>query len=159
MEKIIITDILTLISDIIEIFYYPEDFLIEKYNLNCKLNDLEVEYVRLFIANYDEKIISLYLSTYLNITPWNLIEKLNKIFKLANVKLNKDFNERIDHINVILEFFYLLMNSNIDKSYKIKFFNNYILPFKKIPPQIRKRTNNKLYILGANKLDKLCQKF
>ena len=159
MERAIITDKLKLIEELIDIFKYPTVETIGKYNLNYPINELEVEYVSLFIANYDIKPISLYLSTYVDINTPDLLEKLTNIFKAANVEINKDFKERIDHIVIILEFFYLLMESEIEKRYLENFFKNYVQPFNKISEVLKSRTNNKFFLSGAEKLIQLCQGF
>jgi len=159
MEKAIITDILLKLENLIDIFHYPEKYLLEKYNLEYTLEELEVEYVSLFVANYDITPLSLYLASYVNASPNNLLEKLNSIYKSANVQLARDFNNRADHITVILEFFYLLIESGINERYFRIFFKNYIYPFNKLPEFIKKRTINQFYLLGAKKLEKLCHTF
>ncbi len=144
-------NLIPLINDICLIFKYPSEETINYFKLNNSLLDLETEYIRLFVNNFDESIISLYASTYLKPIPVeHTLEKLNKIISATNLQLTS--NERMDHITIIFELLGILIESGINENILQNFILSYILCFKPLPLEIKNRTDNLLYITGAEQL-------
>ena len=150
-------NLIPLTDDICLIFRYPSDEIYSRFDIKESLSALEAEYINLFVNNLDEPIISLYASTYLKpLNTENVLEKLNKIILSSDLQLSD--SERIDHITIIFEFFGILIESNIDYEFIKLFLSSYILCFEPLINNIRNRTKNKLYLLGADKLESFFNK-
>ena len=136
--------LLSEIADICELLDYPAD----------GDENLESEYVRLFINDFDAPLVSLYAASYLKGVPvQNVLEYLKRLFKSADLTVSPDARLRDDHIILCFEFLYLLIEAELDKKIIKNFSNNFIFSFLDVPGEIRDKTDNPYFLNIADKMD------
>ena len=149
--------ILQLIDELIIYLHYPEDSLLQDSGLSDKqITEIQAEYIRLFVNDFDGKIISLCVSAYIkDLAAPEIISYLKNLYNTAGIKINPEFKEREDHILFCLEFLYLLIYNNIEKKLIENFSRNFVLPFIEVPELIRAKTSSEYFITAANLLEEL----
>ncbi len=140
----ILNEILDKINDICQAFDYP----------SAADEELEAEYVRLFINDFDEEIVSLFAASYIKDIPVNqVILHLKQLYESASLNIIPELGLREDHIVICLDFLYFLIEANVEKKLIGNFAYNFIFPFLEVPILIKDKTDNKFYIQAADKLD------
>jgi len=149
------------IDTILDIFSYPDKNIltniknkspylkdiIEKYN---NIQELETEFVKLFISNFDNNIIPPYGAYYQNSSnKVEFLENLSKIYSSFGLEIKKDYKERIDHIVTILDFLAFLIEEQFDKKLIDEFIKNYVLWISEFAEKLEQSTNCELYLAGA----------
>ncbi len=138
-------NLLEKIEEIIRIFSYPE-----------KDTDLQEEYVRLFINDFEGKKASPYAFDYFNdCSSSNFFLNLRKLYFSAGLEINPDFKEREDHLVVLLEFLGYLIEVEVPEKYIKKFVDNYLFWIPEFVKKIKKSTDNFYFLKGADLLEEL----
>ena len=139
------------INLISEIFSYPEKEF---------LKDREIEFVRLFINNYEKSLCSPYAFDYFNnLTPSEFFLNLKNLYKSAGLEISPDYNEREDHIVTLIEFLGYLIEIKTPENYLKKFFKNYLFWIKDFAQCIEQNTENEHYLKGAKLLKEIYNEF
>ncbi len=141
---------LQLLSDI---FSYPDENLIKNLGVNCKLDETEAEYVKLFINNFEKSKCSPYALDYFkNINPPEFFINLKNLYRSAGVKISEDYQEREDHLVTLIEFLEVLIKINTPEKFIKKFIKNYLFWVIDFAKKIEESTKNELYLYGAKLL-------
>jgi TorA maturation chaperone TorD len=146
-------NLLELIDEITIYFHYPSKELVQDSG-SCDIEELESEYIRLFVNDFDEPIISLYVSSYIkDIPPQEIISHLKKLYITAGLNINPEVKEREDHILFCFQFLYLLLYNHIEKKLVENFSKNFIFPFMEVPELIYNKTEHPYFINAADSLN------